>query len=127
MAFSLLLRHSRNTSRDVYRARVRHPVCVIIVTCHVMFTVPPYCLRRHTLLLHGRLATVVNKRHIAYSMHVILPTACTSHYDHGSEGGRNQKRLCWRGPAAIYLTELDITSHQLLITETETVSETSDN
>jgi hypothetical protein len=44
----------------------------------MMFTVPlpsarpPYCLRRHTLLLHGCLATVVNKRHIAYSMHVTI-------------------------------------------------------
>jgi hypothetical protein len=43
-----------------------------------MFTVtlprarPPYCLRRHTLLLHGCLATVVHKRHIAYSMHVTV-------------------------------------------------------
>jgi hypothetical protein len=51
---------------------------VILVTRHVMFTVtlprarPPYCLRRHTLLLHGCLATVVNKRHISYSMHVTL-------------------------------------------------------
>jgi hypothetical protein len=48
------LRHSRNTSRDVYRPRAR----------------PPYCLRRHTLLLRGFLAIVVTKRHIAYSMHV---------------------------------------------------------
>jgi hypothetical protein len=52
--------------------------CVILVTRHVIFIVPlpragpPYCLRRHTLLLHGCLATVVNKRHIAYSMHVTL-------------------------------------------------------
>jgi hypothetical protein len=69
---ALLLRHSRNTSRDVYRTRVRHIVCVILVTRRVMFTVPPYCLRRHTLLLHGCLATVVNKRHIAYSMHVTI-------------------------------------------------------
>jgi hypothetical protein len=51
---------------------------VILVTRQVMFTVtlprarPRYCLRRHTLLLHGRLATVVNKRHIAYSMHVTI-------------------------------------------------------
>jgi hypothetical protein len=74
----LLLRHSRNTSRDFHRARVRHIVCVILVTRHVMFTVTlprarlPYCLRRHTLLLHGCLATVVNKRHIAYSMHFTI-------------------------------------------------------
>jgi hypothetical protein len=27
---------------------------------------------RHTLLLTGRLATVVNKHHIAYSMHVTI-------------------------------------------------------
>jgi hypothetical protein len=33
---------------------------------------PPYCLWRHTLLLRGCLATVVNKRHIAYTMHVTL-------------------------------------------------------
>jgi hypothetical protein len=72
---ALLLRHSRNTSRDVFRARVRHIVCVIHVTRHVMFTVPPYCLRRHTLLLPGCLATVVHKRYIAYSMHV---TVCYS-------------------------------------------------
>jgi hypothetical protein len=43
-----------------------------------MFTVPlprarpQYCLQRHTLLLRGYLATVVNKRHIAYSMHVTI-------------------------------------------------------
>jgi hypothetical protein len=50
------------------------------VTRHVMFTVPllrsrpPYCLRRHTLLLRGCPATVVNKRHIPYSMHVTVFT-----------------------------------------------------
>jgi hypothetical protein len=38
-----------------------------------MFTVTPprarspYCLQRHTLLLHGCLETVVNQLHIAYS------------------------------------------------------------
>jgi hypothetical protein len=36
----------------------------------------PYCLQhaRHSLLWRGRLATVVNKPHIAYSMHVTIYT-----------------------------------------------------
>jgi hypothetical protein len=55
-------------SRDVYRARVRHIIYVILVTRHVMFTVllpparPPYCLQhaRHNIMdcdavLSGRL------------------------------------------------------------------------
>jgi hypothetical protein len=36
-------------------------------------TRPPYCLRRDTILLRGCLATVVNKRHIAYSMYTSPP------------------------------------------------------
>jgi hypothetical protein len=54
------------------------PTVAACLTRHVVFTVlplrarPPYCLQRHTHLLHGCLATVVNKRYIAYSMHVTI-------------------------------------------------------
>jgi hypothetical protein len=39
-----------------------------------LHTRQPYCLQRarHTLLLRGCLATVVDKRHIAYSMHITV-------------------------------------------------------
>jgi hypothetical protein len=52
-------------SRDVYRAGVRHIVYVILVTRHMVFTVP----RRRVRV---RAVAVVNKRHIAYSMHVTV-------------------------------------------------------
>jgi hypothetical protein len=49
-------------SRGVYSARVRHIVYVILVTGHVVFTVPCRCVR-------VRAVAVVNKPHIAYSKH----------------------------------------------------------
>jgi hypothetical protein len=53
------------------------PLLRHVVTRHVVFTVmlpcarPPCCFR-HSLLFWGCIATVVSKRHIAYSMHVTL-------------------------------------------------------
>jgi hypothetical protein len=80
-------------SRDVYRARVRHFVYVILVTRHVVFTVrqlrarPPYCLRHVRHIVYVTLycclvaiAAVVHKRHIAYSMHVTIQILLKSIY-----------------------------------------------
>jgi hypothetical protein len=70
--------------------------CVILVTRHVIFTVPlplarpPCCLRRHTLLSHGCLANVVNKRHIAYSMHVTISLGIPSLISQERERRRKQ-------------------------------------
>jgi hypothetical protein len=60
-------------SRDFYRARVRHIVYVILITRHVcrarvrhiVCSVILYCCL-------VPIATVVHKRHIAYSMHVAI-------------------------------------------------------
>jgi hypothetical protein len=63
-----------------------------------MFTVtlprarPPYCLRRHTLLLRGCLATVVNKRHIAYSMHVTVSIRRNGSSTRGSGAAKGNDR-----------------------------------
>jgi hypothetical protein len=74
MACAILLRRSRNTSRDVYRARVRHVVCVILVTRQVMFTA-----RASAILFVASHSTVAwlpsnscKQYHIAYSMHVTI-------------------------------------------------------
>jgi hypothetical protein len=73
MVFTMLLLHA-------------HPLpsncCVILAT-------------RHTLLLRGRLATVVNKHHIAYSMHVTLWYPSSYFQTHGNyrKGAMKRKLL----------------------------------